>query len=428
MEKLKEILFKNKSPRQIVFKNTFWLYFSEGISKGIRLLTFFFIVRSLGPEQYGIFEYLFSFAGMFFLFADFGTSNIFIRDFQQKKEKNFDFFYLFRILSSIFFSFFSLVGFLLIKKDIANFFIYLVFVFFHFLSNIENIFEVYFIAVQKAEKKFIFNLISSLVLIVSVVFGLSIYRGVLTVILAYLISIFAGLVFAYFLLSKETKIKFFWDKDLFKYYLYNGLPLVLFGLLGYVFFSTDKIILTYLRPIEEVGYYSLASRIISVLFVIPSLFNTALYPYLANRVVREDSQKNIFRLFRIIIVGSILSSIFIAFFVLFLANFLIPIFFGTKYLPSIQILNKFVWIIIFVYPTIFLDHLLISYHKQWLDFWITLIPAILNIILNFILIPTYGVFGAVYASIFAQFLNFALTFVFSMSILKFNKNHAIIKQ
>ena len=222
---------------------------------------------------------------------------------------------------------------------------------------------------------------------------------------------------AYLLLTTETRVNLSFEKSLVKYYLLNGLPLVLFGLLGYVFFATDKIILAHLRSIEEVGYYSLASRILAALFVVPSLFNTALYPYLANKV-GQGSKTTIKFLFQIMIIASIMIGFLISFFIFISAQFLIPLFFGNQYFDSIKILQVFVWIIVFVFPTTFLDYFLISHNKQWLDFWITLVPAILNIVLNFALIPIYGVFGAVYASIFAQFLNFIFTFLASLIILK----------
>jgi O-antigen/teichoic acid export membrane protein len=66
MEKLKNLLFNNLSPKQTVLKNTFWLYFSEIVSKGFRLLVFIYIIRVLDPKEFGIFEYLLSFVGIFF--------------------------------------------------------------------------------------------------------------------------------------------------------------------------------------------------------------------------------------------------------------------------------------------------------------------------------------------------------------------------
>jgi len=417
MEKLKNFLFQNLTTRQIIFKNAFWLYLSEIFSKGLRLLIFILIIRILGPENFGIFEYLISFIGIFFLFADFGTSNIFIRDYQQDedKEKHVNTFFWVKFLLSIIFSLLAILGYFFAKK-FDGFLFYLLFVIFYFLTNLEGFFENFFIAVEKTERKFFFNTLMSLFLFIFVFWGLLIYPTVYTVILAYILSALVGLGFAYFLFLKEAKLKIYFNLSLIKYYLFNGLPLTLFGLLGYVFFTTDKIILAHLRPIEEVGYYSLASRILGAMFVIPSLFNTALYPYLARKVPERHALLK--SLFLMIVTGSLIAGLILAGLIFLFSPILIPLFFGSKYLMSIPILQSFAWICIFVFPTIFLDYFLISNHKQWLDFAITLLPAILNIVLNFIFIPQFGAFGAVYASIISQFINFALTLVASIFVLK----------
>jgi O-antigen/teichoic acid export membrane protein len=418
MEKLKNFLFNNLSPKQTVLKNTFWLYFSEIISKGLRLLVFIYIIRLLGPKNFGVFEYLLSFVGIFFLFADFGIPTIFIREYQQQqdKEKQTNIFFSLKIILAVIFSLLALGGYFLSKK-FDGFLFYSSFVLFYFLMAIEGFFENFFIAIEKTEKKFLFNTLMSLFLFIFVFLGLIFFKNILAVILAYILSSFLGIVFAYFLTLPETKIKFFFDPQLAKNYLCNGLPLTLFGLLGYLFFTTDKIILAHLRSIEEVGHYSLASRILSVLLVIPSLFNTALYPYLAKKI-GEKEEKIIKSLFKNILLGSFFSGILIAILTFILSPIIIPIFFGSKYNLSIEILQAFVWIVVFVFPTNFLDYFLISNHRQWLDFWITFIPAVLNVILNFILIPFYGVYGAVYSSILAQALNFILTFIASVYVLK----------
>jgi O-antigen/teichoic acid export membrane protein len=398
-------------------KNTFWLYLSEIISKGFRLLVFIYIIRVLGPKNFGVFEYFLSFVGIFFLFADFGTPNIFIRDYQQKedKEKQTNIFFTLKIILAVIFSLLSLGGYFLSKK-FDGFLFYFSFVLFYFLMAIEGFFETFFIAIEKTEKKFLFNTLMSSSLFIFVIFGLTFFKDILVVILSYILSAFLGIVFAYFLTLKETKIKPLFDLQLTKYYLYNGLPLVLFGLLGYIFFTTDKIILAHLRPIEEVGYYSLASRILWVLSVIPSIFNTAFYPYLAKKI--GENEPSVRFLFKNILLASVFMGLIISIFVFISAPILIPVFFGSKYIPSVEILQLFIWIMVLLFPTNFLDYFLISHHKQWLDFWITLIPAILNLILNFILIPLYGVYGAVFSSILAQALNFILTFIASVYVLK----------
>jgi PST family polysaccharide transporter len=302
------------------------------------------------------------------------------------------------------------------SKKFDGFLFYLLFVIFYFLMNLEGFFENFFIALQKTEKKFIFNTLMSIFLFLFIFFGLLIYPQISVVILAYILSALVGLGFAYLLFLKEAKLKISFNLSLIKYYLFNGLPLVLFGLLGYVFFTTDKIILAHLRSIEEVGYYSLASRILNVLFVVPSLFNTALYPYLARKVSEKHTLLR--SLFSMIVTGSMIAGLISAGLIFLFSPILIPLFFGAEYLMSISILQSFAWIAIFVFPTIFLDYFLISNNKQWLDFSITILPAILNVVLNFIFIPQFGAFGAVYASTISQFINFALTLTASIFVLK----------
>ncbi len=247
MDRFKSFLFQNLYPRQIVLKNAFWLYASEALSKGFRFLIFFYIARTLGPQNFGLFEYLLSFVGAFFLFADFGVSTIFIRDYQQKenKEELINNALILKFFLSFIFALLALFGYFFAKK-VENFFLYLIFVLFYFLVNLETFFESFFIALQKTEKKFLFSTFSSLILFLFVVYGLLISPQLFVVAFSYLISIISGLCLAYFLFQKETSFSFKINLSLMKNYLYQGLPLALFGLLGYIFFSTDKIILAYL--------------------------------------------------------------------------------------------------------------------------------------------------------------------------------------
>jgi O-antigen/teichoic acid export membrane protein len=50
MNYFKEVLFKNKSPRQIVLKNTFWLSLGQFFTRLFKFLLVVFAARILGPE------------------------------------------------------------------------------------------------------------------------------------------------------------------------------------------------------------------------------------------------------------------------------------------------------------------------------------------------------------------------------------------
>lgn len=422
MEKLKSFLFSNISPRQTVIKNTIWMWISEIFSRGFKVLVYLYVIRMLGPEKFGIWEYLLSFVGVFFILADFGVSNIFIRDYQsdENKEKHLSTYFLIKVSLSVIFALIALFGFFGSKKY-QSFLVYVLMIIFYALMNVENFFENYFIAVQKVEKRFIFNFLSAIILFLSVVIGVFLYKDISVLVVSYLISVIFGIIVAFIFFNQEAKLKLIFDISLIKKYLFNGFPLVIFGLLGYLLFNIDKIILTHMRPIEEVGYYSAVTRILGVLLAIPSLFNTALYPYLAKLVLKVKEEKvffkNLVTLFKLIIFFSVIVAFIISLIFYFLAQFFISFLFGDQYLPAVPILKSFIWMIILVFPTTFLDFFLISNNKQWLDFIITLIPTVLNIFLNLAFIPKFGVFGAIYSSLLAQFLNLVLTLITSTIIL-----------
>lgn len=417
IEKVKLFLWENLNPRQIVLKNAFWLYLSEFFGRGLKFLVFLLIARFLGPKILGSFEYLFSFIGMFFIFADFGISSIFIRDYQQREEKNklINQALILKFFLSVIFGLLAFIGYFFSKK-IEPFIAYFVLVFFYVLQNIENFFEAYFIATQRAEKKFIFNLMSSVSLLFFILLGIIMTKNVMAIVLSYVLSIFVSNLIAFSFFRREIKLDFQIDLSFFKNYLFNGLPLALFGLLGYLFFSTDKIIISHFRTLEETGYYSAASRIVLALFAIPGLFNTALFPWLAKKAKEKD--KRIKRLFNLMVISLIFIGILFSLVSFFLAPYVIYLIFGRDFALSVSIFQVLIWIIVFVYPTSFLDFFLLSHNKQWLDFFLTIIPAFLNVILSLLLVPSYGVFGAVYASLFSQFLNFVLTLAASLRILE----------
>ncbi|BCX15311.1 MAG: peptide-binding protein [Candidatus Parcubacteria bacterium] len=424
MERTIKFILRQWYTKQLFFKNVFWLYFAEVASKGVRLFVFLFISRYLGPTEFGVFEYFFSFVGLFFLFSDLGISNIFIRDYNQnddqKKLTLISEVFTLKLYLSIIFALLALGGYLF-TKNIGNIYIYIIFVLFYFFQNLENYFESYFVAKQMSQKRFIFNFISSLVLLVFIIVGLIIWKNILVVAMAYLLSMLTSLLIAYFLFWRETKIILNFSFPVtflrLKYYIINGLPLALFGLLGFVFFATDRIFITHFLGPQMNGVYSVASRFVGVIQFIPSILTLAFFPILSFEVSRNN-YKRLQTILFVFTVLLILIGLLSAVLMYLLSEELILFIFGYEFALSVPILKVFVWILIFLFPTNFLDYFLLSYNKQWLDFILTLFPALLNVILNIIFIPLFGVLGAVYASIIAQCLNFILTFLASFFVLK----------
>lgn len=419
MDKIKSFFLENISPRQTVIKNAFWLYFSEIVSKGLRLVIYLLIARNLGPSNFGIFEYFYSFVGIFFIIADFGVTTLFIREYQQREDKikYLNNAFSLKILLSLCFAITAIIFFPLAKK-VGDFWLYFLVVLFYALSHLEIFFEAYFLAIQKTEKRFFFNLVNPVLMLLVIIVGLNLHKDILIVFWAYLLGMLFGLIFAYLIFLSEKREKLSLDFSLIKYYLKNGLALSLFGALGYILFGVDRILLGHFRSLNEVGIYSVASRIVGALMFLPGIFGASLYPYLAKKAVKNDSKTRFFKIFYKLIFLSLIIGIILSVIIYFLSPWLIIYLFGKEYLPAIDVLRFLIWILVFLFPIALLDLFLISYHRQWLDFGITLIPAIVNLILNFMFIPSWGMFGAVLTSILSQFLNFVFSFIASVYVIK----------
>jgi O-antigen/teichoic acid export membrane protein len=420
MEIIKEVLLKNKSPKQVVLKNTFWLSLGQFFIRLFKFLLVVFSARILGPEGWGSFQYVLSIASMFFIVSDWGISNLLIRDYQQKedfKERIHTGSLIREILVFLSLIIALIASLIFENQNFRKTFIILAF--FLFLSNLRDYITSFFQAIQKMEKQFVVNFIESLLTLIFGIIFLLTLKNMASLSLTYFLGMFFSLIFCLllaknFLIYLKPKINY----EFIKYYLINGLPLVLFGMLGFVFFTTDQIILGKLKGVEAVGYYSIATRIILILVTFPSLFLTSLFPQLALSVSNKERLRNIFKK-SIPFILLISFSIFV--FVLIFADFL-PLLFGQKYIPSIQPLKLLSLILLFLPLTNLFDNFLFSINRQWQDFSITLFCALLNVVLNFILIPQYSIFGAIYATLISQFVNLILTSLLSYKyFLRLNK-------
>jgi len=407
---IQQYLFENLYPKQIVLKNTFWLWFGNILGKLCKLILILFSARILGPSGYGSFSYALAFLGIFFVFSDWGVGNILVRDYQQREDKKtiIDVGFTIKVFLLVLISVISILGFFFLKDPEARKIYFILFIFL-ILDHIKCFFFAIFKALQKMEKEAIVDFIESLTILILATFLLIKVKSIISLALAYLLGgILAFIISKHFINLLNIKINLDINPEKIRYFLINGTPLMLFGILGYIFFTTDQLLLGYFRKMEEVGYYSVISKLILNINIFPSLFLSALFPYLASKVndilkIREITKK--------ILLILISSAILISLILYFLAPYIVPLFLGSKYYPSINVLRYLIWIIVFLFPTMFFDSILFAFNKQWQDFGITSFAAILNLLLNLITIPIYGMYGAIFSSILAQIVNFVLSYV-----------------
>jgi len=95
-------------------------------------------------------------------------------------------------------------------------------------------------------------------------------------------------------------------------------------------------------------------------------------------------------------------AIFIAMPMTFFSDLIIRLLFGQAYIEAGSVLMIHIWIGVFVFLGLAFGRYLLIENLNKKSFYRTLTGAIVNVILNYILIPIYGIKGAAIATLLSQ--------------------------
>jgi O-antigen/teichoic acid export membrane protein len=168
--------------------------------------------------------------------------------------------------------------------------------------------------------------------------------------------------------------------------LKNGLPYFLWSIFGVVYYRIDSVMLSLMTPDVVVGWYGVAYNFFDVLMFVPNILSIAIYPVLA-RLTGTDgaektgtTQKSLDFVFIIGIPISILTCAY--------SEFIIQLLFGLgQYQHSVLLLQIFAIGLLLVYIDWVLGTALLAFEKQLQWSFVAFIACLVNIGLNYVLIP-----------------------------------------
>ena len=398
---IKNRLLKNK-----LLKETFWSFATKGITFILFISINVFLARSLGAEKFGFWSFFYSIISVLFMISYFGI-NTSARKYaaqynKTNKLKNVirDSFKL-RFLFSFIFALFIFISSkkLAILVDHSEFEILFQYSapFIFFMGFVEY-FKQMFIGLHRIVYNFIINFLEyGLKLIfILVLFYFSI--NLLNIIKAFTLATFSaalgGSVILYFIFykNKSSSHNCNLTLDIFKY----SVPLFFISIGFLIATELDVLMLGFLSTNREVGIYAVAKQITMKLPQISLAIAMGTMPVFAKLTEnnREKLKKLFFKLLKInalifsIIVGGILS----------FSWYFIPLIFGIEYRASVlplRILTVYLLCFSFsIFLGSFLDYQGLA-KKRAINLFIA---TILNITLNFILIPHFGAVGAATAT------------------------------
>ena len=405
--------FSDLNSAKNILQNIFWLVGDKLVRLLATLLFTIFFARYLGPSDFGLYNYTLSLVLLMSAVTGLGLSNILVRDFVIKAEKS-------NVILET-----ALV--LRLISGVLGIFIINIIYFFSgpaqsktllFFVSLILLFKSYEVVRQWFEAKVMSKyivIVETLVLLTSVIIKLLLiyYKAPLVWfgVMLFLESLFTFLL-AVYVYQKEcgSRIKLKVSMKEGARLLRDSWPFIFSGLAIVVYMKLDQVMLGSMLGQQAVGYYSAAVVLSEGWYFIPMAVIASVFPSILQ--VKDCDQSKYYK--RIELLGHliVLINIPIILITTFFSVPIIHIIYGQDYSQSATILSLHIWASIFVFTGVIINRWLVAENLGVLSLYLTVSGAIVNVILNYFLIPYYGGIGAAIATIFAQGLPILILFPF----------------
>lgn len=390
---------------KIIAKNTLVLTIGQIGVIILGTLYNIYTARYLGAEGYGILSFSLAFTGIFGLLADLGLSTLATREISRDisiANKYIGNIIVIKLILSLITMILTAtaVYFLNLPTETSKV-VYLIFLPTIFIS-FTGIFNSIFQAFQKMEYISAGKILNSVLMLIGTLVAINQNFDLIHFVLIYFIVNFIVLGYSFCIciyLFVIPAVDF--DLSLWKKLLKESIPFWLTNVFIIIYFRIDQIMLSMMEGNDVVGWYSASYRLIDGLSILPSVLMSVMFPVFSK--YHENSKDSLELAFKKTLKFLTILAIPIGIGTTITAEKIIQLIYGTDYMPSVVALKILVWASVLSFINFTPATLLNSTNKQKLLMKITCFGAILNIILNYILIPSFSYKGAGIATVFTEF-------------------------
>lgn len=388
------------------FKNTGWLFAGKMFGLVMSFFIGAYVARYLGPERYGLMSYVVSFVGLFAFLSNVGVDNILSRElitYPSRKNELLGTSFCIKIFGSLLaIAAICLASFFINSNPFTNLLTILFSITFIFQSF--GVIDLYFQSQVLSKKTVKAQVVATIISASLKMMFIAFHLGVGWFIGAYVIDsilLAIGLVII-FKSNKFSLLSWRFNRGLFTEMLKDSWPLMLAGASVAIYSRIDQVMIGHYINNEAVGLYSIAAKLSEVWYFVPMIIVSSLFPAIVNAksVSRELYEKRLKHLYRLMIILSVGIALPAAMF----ANFIIRAIFGVAYLGAVGILQIYVWSGVSVFLGVAIGQYLIAENFTKINFSMTFLGMISNVLLNIVLIPRYGVIGAASATLISYSL------------------------
>ena len=379
-----------------IASNVIWSLGGKTVNMASALFVGILVARYLGPENYGIMNYVISYVAIFTVFATFGLDNIEIRELSRQNDKKdtilgtcFGLRILFAVLAYL-----GIVCSLIVYKTDRFTSMMILTYGLTLFTGTGNILRNYFTSIVqnkyivKSEifRTFVGASIKILLLLMKAPLEYFIYAQIFDTAL-----VASGYYISYkSIVGSVRQWKF--DKTIVWFILKESFPLVLSGAAVIIYQRIDHVMIGNMLNKAEVGYFATAGKFVDLIIFLPTVLVQTVTPML---IREKESHPETYEARKRTFVSIVTwTSVIISLTFSILAYWLITYTYGEKYSPAIPVLQIMAFKAVGMALSASGGQIIIMERIQKWAFIRNIMGCVLCVALNYLLIPKYGIIGS----------------------------------
>lgn len=384
------------------------------LSMVVALFVGVYVARYLGPEGFGLLSYAGSFAGLFTAIATLGLDGIMVRELVKNPDRRDE------LLGTAFWLKAGGAIFMWIGISAAIPFthndnqtnIIIAIIAFGVIFQSFNVIDFNYQAEIKS-KYVVYAQLTSLV--ISSVIKLALICTMASIVWFACVFLLDAVVqsiglTALYLKNTGKMWSWKWRWETAKELLTDSWPLILSGIVISIYMKIDQVMIKEMLGTEQVGHYAAAARLSEAWYFIPMAITSSVFPAIINAKKQNKSfyYKRLQKLYDLMV----WLAVAIALPTTFLAPWVIQVLYGVAFFPAADVLSLHIWAGVFVFLGVANGRWIIAENLQYIATIRSSSGAIVNVVLNIVLIPSYGIKGAAIATLLSILVASHFSFLF----------------
>jgi len=384
--------------------NSGWLFLDRVLRSLVAFAIIIWLARYLGPEQFGVFNYVLAIVAIANALGSFGLELIVVRELVHSPAARNE------ILGTAFFL--KLLGggiafvaataaihwlrpgesamlWLVMIAAAGSFFLSLDVIDYWFQSAVQSKYTV----IARAISAVILNLTKA---------GMIVFKAPLP---AFIIATFAEVALSGILLvvmyRRHVGRVLDWraTRDRAAGLLKYSWPMFLSAMVVVIYMKIDQVMIGEMLGEQQVGIYSAAVRLVEMWYIVPAIIAGSFFPAMYKLKIENPAHylQRIQQFLDFMVVVPVLAGILIS----IVAGWLVVLIYGSEYRDAVGVLQVYIWASVFVFLMISTTSYLIAENQTVFLLFRNVLGMLVNVALNLLLIPLYGIKGSAFATLVA---------------------------